>query len=70
MMRVEHADRRQKAAQCGMATVTYFDLEGAPCVTWHGAPFRDGEAVVLDDARHFELIRSGVNASLVQRRSR
>ncbi|SEE72165.1 hypothetical protein SAMN05444161_6862 [Rhizobiales bacterium GAS191] len=56
-MRVEHADRRQKAAQCGIATVTYFDREGAaPRVTWRGVPFRDGEAVVLDDARHAELI--------------
>ena len=43
-MKVEHADRRQKAVQCGMATVTYFDREGAaPRVTWHDVPFRDGE---------------------------
>ena len=59
MIRVAHADRRQKAAQCGMARVTYFDLEGAaPRVTWRGVPFRDGEAVVLDDARHAELVEA------------
>ena len=40
-----------------MASITYFDLEGsAPRVTWRGVPFRDGEVVVLDDARHAELI--------------
>jgi hypothetical protein len=40
-----------------MARIIYFDLEGAaPRVTWRGVPFRDGEAVVLDDARHAELI--------------
>ena len=55
MIGIEHADRRQKAAQCGMATITYFDLEGAaPRVTC--VPFRDGEAVELDDATHAELI--------------
>jgi hypothetical protein len=42
-----------------MARITYFDLEGAaPRVTWRGVPFRDGEVVVLDNARHAELIEA------------
>ena len=54
---MESSMSRHQEAACGMARITYFDLEGAaPRVTWRGVPFRDGEAVVLDDARHAELI--------------